>query len=625
MPEYCTNRQILPLMKRGWFLLLREWRAMLLYTILVWSAGAFMLLPLAATLLNKLASFGDVIVGNYTIVLWMLTPKGLAYLLLGGSVVFFSIILNVAGLLMIARDARRSLISVALVFRDLALEAHNLLHLSLSVFCALMPFAAAIPAVPFLLKVLLLPRHDINYYLTAHPPVWYLVLGLSAIWIAGCTLVLLYLIVRLLYLIPLWLDGVHPAKAAATASWQGTAGKGGFLGKLLGGAIIILLGLLLVPDLLLFGITRQLLLDFHHTPEGVVWLVSAYLVIAGLLKAAALFLWCAWLTCLVELSYEHEFKPKQTAQIETDADRLRLNLSPASVIAFLKIAFAVIVILFAVTAVIGARVMTQKVPLTPPLIIAHRAGAAQSPENSLSGLRRVLKDGYADLAEIDVSITRDGYLVVAHDKDLMKQAGNPSIIRETDFNELRTIDIGHSFDSQFTGEHLGRLDDFLDMARGKIPLIVEFKHGEGTNLVERVVAEVKRHRMDQNVIIMSLELSDIRQVQKVAPEIRTGYFASVEIGDLTKLDVYCIGAKNWMVDGDFISAVHAKGMKVYVWTVDDPYRMVELAYLGVDGIITNNPVMAFKVLEKFRSLTPPIRILLRFHRFWSVFHQMGWW
>ena len=260
----------------------------------------------------------------------------------------------------------------------------------------------------------------------------------------------------------------------------------------------------------------------------------------------------------------------------------------------------------------------QDVPTTSPLVIAHRAGAADAPENTLAALDRAIKDGAADLIEIDVTPTLGGELVVAHDKDLMKQANDPRIIRETPYAALRTTDIGKRFDAAFEGQRLERLESFLAACHGQVPMIVEFKHGAGTTLVKDTVALVRKMEMEDDVILMSLELGEIRDVQALAPEIAVGYFASVEMGDLRKLDVGILGIKDGMAEPGFVRDIQEQGGKIYVWTIDDPMRMVELIEMGVDGIITNDPNLAADIVRRFEALKPEQRVLLQFRDFWKV-------
>jgi glycerophosphoryl diester phosphodiesterase len=218
-------------------------------------------------------------------------------------------------------------------------------------------------------------------------------------------------------------------------------------------------------------------------------------------------------------------------------------------------------------------------------------------------------------------MTADGVLVMEHDTDLMKQAQDPRMITETKYEDLKDVDIGSFFGPEYAGEHLAKLHDFLELAHDKIPLIVEFKHQPGSNMVERVVATVRETDMQDQVTLMSLNIEEVRQVQKLAPEIKVGYFVSVEVGDLRLLDVDVIGAKDGMVDHVFVHDIQNKGAKVYVWTVDDPVRILELALFGVDGIITNDPNATADILKRLADLTPEQRLLLRFKKIRDILRK----
>jgi glycerophosphoryl diester phosphodiesterase len=129
---------------------------------------------------------------------------------------------------------------------------------------------------------------------------------------------------------------------------------------------------------------------------------------------------------------------------------------------------------------------------------------------------------------------------------------------------------------------------------------------------------VRKLEMQDEVILMSLELEEVREVQSLAPEIMVGYFASVEMGDLRKLDVDILGLKDNLAEPDFVRDVQEQGGRIYAWTVDDPMRMVELMELGIDGIITNDPMLAADIVRRFEALKPEQRVLLQFRDFWKI-------
>ena len=126
-------------------------------------------------------------------------------------------------------------------------------------------------------------------------------------------------------------------------------------------------------------------------------------------------------------------------------------------------------------------------------------------------------------------------------------------------------------------------------------------------------------------MLMSLEMSDVRFAEEFAPDILSGYFASIEMGNLAKLDVDILAPKGTITTPNLVKKMKERGIPVYVWTVDDPLQMIKFIEMGVDGIITNDPPLARKVIKKIQSLNAFQRNLLKFRRFWKIFQEMGLW
>ncbi len=113
----------------------------------------------------------------------------------------------------------------------------------------------------------------------------------------------------------------------------------------------------------------------------------------------------------------------------------------------------------------------------PPdfLVIAHRAGPHNAPENTLLALDRAIA-AHANVAEIDVQRTRDGIVVVNHDADLMRTARDPRTIAGTDYAAFAGVRQGADDGSPPEDRRLARFDEFLDRAQGRIDLAVELKY-----------------------------------------------------------------------------------------------------------------------------------------------------
>ena len=598
----------------GWHIAWKKRTAMVAYTLLAWLVSGIVLVPLVTLVLRSLARYGDVIVGNYTIHRWLMTPRGITYLLLAGSVLLFAIFMQLGGLMQIAGlSGDEDDVSATDALRGILARRHNLLHFCLALFLLSLPFAAVMAAGPGLAYLLLLTRHDINFYLTYHPPQWDIMIGISLVWLLITGGITLVVFLRCLVAIPVWLDGEKSVRNALSVSLRVTRNRYRPLLRAILVCVLLTIAAKLVADGIFSWIAGMFLNSSDNTMEKVVRVMSAYLLARGALDTVIIVLGLFWGIGIWVVFYRRCAR-EDMSHIPLTRLSMPASLKVSALALHMRAFIVVLALLFVGSWGMSIWILRQNVPTKIPLVIAHRAGAANAPENTLAALQRVIREKKADMAEIDVSMTADGVLIIEHDTDLMKQAQDPRMIIETKYRDIKDVDIGSFYSSEYAGEHLGKLREFLDMAHGKIPLIVEFKHQPGSNLVDSVVATVREADMQDEVILMSLNIDEVRRVQKLAPDIRVGYFVSVEVGDLRLLDVDVIGAKDGMVDHLFVKEMQDKGIKVYVWTVDDPVRILELALFGVDGIITNNPNSTKAILKRLAALTPEQRLLLRFRK-----------
>jgi glycerophosphoryl diester phosphodiesterase len=244
------------------------------------------------------------------------------------------------------------------------------------------------------------------------------------------------------------------------------------------------------------------------------------------------------------------------------------------------------------------------------LVIAHRGAAGRAPENTLAALAAAIEDG-ADLLEIDVQETIDGEVVVIHDSDFMKIAGDPRKVWDITYEETRAIDIGSWFAPEFRSERLPNLEEVLELARGKVRVDIELKYyGHDEQLEEGVVSIVEDTDMVPEVVIMSLSQAAIRKVRTLRPSWTIGLLTATALGDLTRVDADFLAVYTGMVTSRFVRAAHKVGKDVYVWTVNDPVHMSRMIGRGVDGIITDEPALAKRVLAERAELSSLERLLL---------------
>ena len=589
---------------------------MVAYTALVWLCNSLLFAPLTLWLLYEFVGHGDVIVGNYTIHLWLLTPKGLSWLLITGTMGLLSVCMYVAGLFWIADGWRRNEpTNVFSAFRDAVANWRGLMYLCARLFVFYIPLVLLALVGAGLGYLLFLREYDMNYYLATHPPEWWYAIGLGVVWGVVALGWILRITASLVYVFPCWLaSGGEASYAECVAkSRELTRGHGRLYIRILMSAGLVWALISVLLDWGFFTFAGWMIRYVSETVDGVVWIISGYLVGAVVLDALAFFLTISFVVSMIVVCFRSASGASELREERhriLSVERTWRRLTGLIVVVCAMLCFAIVGLFWLI--------QSSESEAAVPLVIAHRAGPVDAPENTLEALDVVLRNGHSDLVEIDVQLSGDSTIVVAHDYDLMKLARDPRVIGKMSYPELLTVDLGPESGTDFKDVRIPELRSFLAATAGKLPVVVEFKFSSGTNLVARTVSEVQSSGMEQDVIMMSLDVADIREVQRLAPDMKVGYFASVELGDLSRLDVDVVGLKDYLATREMVRRLHAEGIQVYVWTIDDPARMVELMELGVDGLITNDPTLAFETVEAFKELSVAGRLLLKFRRFWPA-------
>src|SRR5579871_7007541 len=98
-------------------------------------------------------------------------------------------------------------------------------------------------------------------------------------------------------------------------------------------------------------------------------------------------------------------------------------------------------------------------------VLGHRGGRALAPENTLAAFRNAIKLGI-DYVEVDVRATKDGHLVIMHDRTVDRTTNGTGAVKDLDFAAIRALDAGIKFDPRYAGEKVPTLDEVLELCRG---------------------------------------------------------------------------------------------------------------------------------------------------------------
>lgn len=243
--------------------------------------------------------------------------------------------------------------------------------------------------------------------------------------------------------------------------------------------------------------------------------------------------------------------------------------------------------------------------LPHPTVFAHRGASAYAPENTLAAFELALRQG-ADAIELDAKLTKDGQVVVFHDQTIERTTGGTGRVKDLTLAELRKLDAGSHFDVAFQGELIPTLDEVFK-AVGQLTYInVELtNYASPTDaLPEKVAALVKRHKLNRRVLFSSFNPLALMRIRRLLPEIpigllalpgRSGGWARSPVGRLLRYQ--SLNPEHGDVTPQLVERVHKRGEYVYTYTVNQEAEMKRLFSLQVDGIFTDDPVLALAVCK----------------------------
>jgi glycerophosphoryl diester phosphodiesterase len=297
-------------------------------------------------------------------------------------------------------------------------------------------------------------------------------------------------------------------------------------------------------------------------------------------------------------------------------------------------------------------------------IEAHRGGRALMPENTLQSFANALSMG-VDTLELDMGVTKDGVVVVSHERGL-----NPDLARGPDgryipteipyvrltLAEVKQYDVGQirpgsAYAAKFPdqkivpGTRIPTLAEVFALVRKSgnrhVRLNIETKidpdHPDESpdpeHFVSTVLALLNREHFADRVMIQSFDWRTLRLVQQRAPGIPTVYltqqlepganvfpdkpsawtagFDPMSHGGSVPSAIKAAGGAIWSplysdVDPESVAEAHGLGLKVVVWTVNDPDDMARLIDMGVDGIISDRPDLLRRVAAEKGIPLPPV-------------------
>ena len=250
----------------------------------------------------------------------------------------------------------------------------------------------------------------------------------------------------------------------------------------------------------------------------------------------------------------------------------------------------------------------------------HRGARAMMPENSLPAFEYAIGLG-VDVLELDVAVTKDDVLVVSHDPEMsavhcVGPQGSPRLIREMTYAQVQLWDCGAKANPDFPkqkaipGTRVPSLDAVFALAtRGKFQFNVEtkiFPHRpsvtpEPERFAELLLAQIRKHHLEQRVIVQSFDFRTLRAMKRLAPEVRLSALLSFAPQDFVisarEAGATIVSPQYKLVTPEKVRAAHEAGLQVVPWTANAPADWEKLVAAGSDAIISDDPAALIEFLK----------------------------
>lgn len=215
-------------------------------------------------------------------------------------------------------------------------------------------------------------------------------------------------------------------------------------------------------------------------------------------------------------------------------------------------------------------------------IIGHRGAAGTALENSSESIQRALALEVTAI-EIDVRRTKDGQLVVIHDKHTGRVANKRLAVAQSTLTELKTLQLKN-------GQRILTLDEALKLIGEKVSVVIDLKHGGLDTDLEPILKKYPK----MHVTLSSRSHAQLRKLRKNFPNLHItprSYIHSTDIVDIARhMGANGISVNKWVMNPLTYHLAKRAGLTIHTYTINHPLmvRIFNRLYPEIH-IITNHP------------------------------------
>jgi glycerophosphoryl diester phosphodiesterase len=236
------------------------------------------------------------------------------------------------------------------------------------------------------------------------------------------------------------------------------------------------------------------------------------------------------------------------------------------------------------------------------LVIAHRGASGYAPENTLAAFRRAVALG-ATFIETDLQLSRDARFVAIHDDSVERTTNGKGRVHDLTLAELRRLDAGSWFGSEFGAEQVPTLDEILDFCKKHdVVFYLELKPGASWGGEHALVGALRESGEIPRTVVISFNALILQKLRQIEPTLMTGLLYDGQWDQPVDKAVE-VGARQLAVRGDLVTPAlladaRKRDLQVVCWTVNHPAHMRMLVEAGVDGIMSDYPDRLIEATQK---------------------------
>lgn len=249
----------------------------------------------------------------------------------------------------------------------------------------------------------------------------------------------------------------------------------------------------------------------------------------------------------------------------------------------------------------------------------HRGARAVRPENTLPAFEYAIKAG-VDVLELDMAVTKDNVIVVSHDPLLSAPIctgpRDHQPIHQLTLAQVREYDCGAKQNPLFPrqqavpGTKMPTLDEVFSLAKSSsVEFNIETKISPDKpelapspdQFVKLVLAMIRKHKLENRVILQSFDFRTLHAMKAIAPEIRRSALFERNNDSFTKIahdaDATIVSPHYSLVTAEKVAQAHAAGLQVVPWTPNTPEDWQKMVDADVDAIISDDPAALIAFLR----------------------------